>query len=198
MGVEEEEVVRLKVLSATTEPTVTPLSKGTSKGRGGCYHCNDTKHIRANCPLLAKAAVCVVKLDNERNEYDDNLGRSVFKEESLLHDVTLLERPYSLTGIDGSRSKGLSVKHCGSFRDLEELGNSIGYSARASANVLPMAECVDRGYQVEYSNARDEFILHGDMIAYTCVPADFLECSGPSVLHQYLAWCTCSCFLLPR
>ena len=30
-----------------------------------------------------------------------------------------------------------------------------------------MAECVDRGYQVEYSNARDEFILHGDMISYT-------------------------------
>jgi hypothetical protein len=187
---------------ASTEPTVTPLSEGTSKGRGGCYHCNDTKHIRANCPLLAKAAVCVVTSDNERDEFDDyedfdstvamfdeaidledkitvlsfretdvlldsQGGRSVFKEESLLHDVTLLERPYSLAGIDGSRSKGLSVKHCGSFRDFEKLGNSIGCSARASANVLSMAECVDRGYQVEYSNARDEFILHGDMIAYT-------------------------------
>jgi len=187
--------------AATTEPTSAPVSEGTSKGRG-CYHCNDTKHIRANCPLLAKAAVCVVTSENECDEYDDyedfdstvamfddendseskiavltfretdvlldsQGGRSVFKHKSLLHNMTLLERPYSLAVIDGSPSKGLSVKHCGYFRDFEKLGTSIGYSARASANVLSMAECVDRGYQVEYSNARDEFILHGDMISYT-------------------------------
>ena len=48
---------------------------------------------------------------------DSQGGRSVFKHQSLLHGVTLLERPYSLAGIDGSRSKGLSVKHCGYFRD---------------------------------------------------------------------------------
>ena len=137
--------------AATTEPTSAPVSEGTSKGRG-CYHCNDTKHIRANCPLLAKAAVCVVTSENECDEYDDyedfdstvamfddvndsenkiavftfretdvlldsQGGRSVFKHQSLLHGVTLLERPYSLAGIDGSRSKGLSVKHCGYFRD---------------------------------------------------------------------------------
>ena len=97
---------------------------------------------------------------------DSQGGKSVFKEQSLLHDVIVLHKPYTLAGIDGGRKKGLTIQHGGYFRDFAKLGNSVGCSSKASANVLSMAECVDRGYKVEYSCSRDEFELYGDEMMY--------------------------------
>ena len=97
---------------------------------------------------------------------DSQGGKSVFKEQSLLHDVSVLHKPYTLAGIDGGSKKGLTIEHGGYFRDFAKLGNSVGCSSKASANVLSMAECVDRGYKVEYSCSRDEFELYGDEMMY--------------------------------
>ena len=97
---------------------------------------------------------------------DSQGGKSVFKEQSLLHDVSVLHKPYTLAGIDGGSKKGLTIQHGGYFRDFAKLGNSVGCSSKASANVLSMAECVDRGYKVEYSCSRDEFELYGDEMMY--------------------------------
>ena len=97
---------------------------------------------------------------------DSQGGKSVFKEQSLLHDVSVLHKPYTLAGIDGGSKKGLTIQHGGYFRDFAKLGNSVGCSSKASANVLSMAECVDRGYKVEYSCGRDEFQLYGDEMMY--------------------------------
>ena len=97
---------------------------------------------------------------------DSQGGKSVFKEQSLLHDVSVLHKPSTLAGIDGGSKKGLTIQHGGYFRDFAKLGNSVGCSSKASANVLSMAECVDRGYKVEYSCSRDEFELYGDEMMY--------------------------------
>ena len=86
--------------------------------------------------------------------------------EELLHDITPLRRPYNLSGIDGSSAEGLRVDRGGMFRDFSKLGRSIGYSTSASANVLSMGDCVDKGYHVEYDRPHDQFIVHADSISY--------------------------------
>jgi hypothetical protein len=57
---------------------------------------------------------------------DSQGGKSVFKEQSLLHDVSVLHKPYTLAGIDGGSKKGLTIQHGGYFRDFAKLGNSVG------------------------------------------------------------------------
>ena len=85
---------------------------------------------------------------------DSQGGRSVFKAQSLLHDVSELEKPYNLGGIDASGVRGQRINHSGYFRDFEKLGCSVGCSTKTSANVLFLAECVDRGYHVDYSSSK--------------------------------------------
>ena len=62
--------------------------------------------------------------------------------------MSVLHKLYTLTGIDGGSKKGLTIQHGGYFRDFAKLSNSVGCSSKASANVISMAECVDRGYKV--------------------------------------------------
>ena len=97
---------------------------------------------------------------------DNQGGRSVFQSEELLHDISALRRPYSLSGIDGASSDGLQIDRGGMFRDFSKLGRSIGCSPVASANVLSMGDCVDKGYQVKYSSDTDEFIVNADVMTY--------------------------------
>ena len=97
---------------------------------------------------------------------DNQAGLSIMHAEELLHDITPLRRPYNLSGIDGSSAEGLRVDRGGMFRDFSKLGRSIGYSTSASANVLSMGDCVDKGYHVEYDRPHDQFIVHADSISY--------------------------------
>ena len=94
--------------------------------------------------------------------FDNQGGKSIFRDECLLHNVCALSYPYSLAGIDGSTATGLKVNRCGAFRDFGKLGNSIGCSNKASANVLSMADCVDNGYDIEYSAIHDHFRVTAD------------------------------------
>jgi hypothetical protein len=59
--------------------------------------------------------------------FDNQGGKSIFRDESLLHNVCAITKPYSLAGIDGSTATGLKVNRCGAFRDFGKLGNSIDY-----------------------------------------------------------------------
>jgi hypothetical protein len=52
------------------------------------------------------------------------------------------------------------------FRDFSKLGRSIGCSPVASANVLSMWDCVDKGYQMKHSSDTDEFIVNADVMTY--------------------------------
>ena len=97
---------------------------------------------------------------------DNQGGKSIFRDKYLLHNVCALSKPYSLAGIDGSTETGLKVDTCGAFRDFGKLGNSIGCSNKASANVLSMADCVDNGYDIEYLTVHDHFKVTADSTCY--------------------------------
>jgi len=97
---------------------------------------------------------------------DNQGGKSIFRDKCLLHNVCALSKPYSLAGIDGSTETGLKVDTCGAFRDFGKLGNSIGCSNKASANVLSMADCVDNGYDIEYWAIHDHFKVTADSSCY--------------------------------
>ncbi len=83
------------------------------------------------------------------------------KEYKLISGTT-----YSLSGIDGASSDGLKIDRGELFRDFSKLGRSMGCSPVASANVLSMGDCVDKGYQVKYSSDTDEFIVNADVMTY--------------------------------
>jgi hypothetical protein len=97
---------------------------------------------------------------------DNQGGRSSFQSEDLLHDVSALRRPYSLSGIDGASSEGLLVNREGMFRHFSRLGRSIGCSTMATANVLSMGDCIDKGYKVQYGGVADEFTVDADRTSY--------------------------------
>lgn len=106
----------------------------------------------------------------------------MFQSEELLHDISALRRPYSLSGIDGTSSDGLQIDRCcGMFRDFSKLGRSIGCSPVASANVLSMGDCLEKGYQVQYSSNTDEFIVNADVV--TCVLKRKLHPTGRKSKH---------------
>ena len=167
-------------------------SKWVEKRR--CRLCKKVGHLQYQCPQNPDATVqVVIAADIEDDDddfgtlvatihdralhsvlhfsstdvlFDNQGGKSIFRDPSLLHNVGALSKPYSLAGIDGSSDSGLEVTVSGAFRDFSKLGNSIGCSHKASANVLSMADCVDSGYNIEYSTEQDHFEVTADRTSY--------------------------------
>lgn len=92
---------------------------------------------------------------------DNQAGRSIFKNRSLLTDVTNID-PFYIGGIDGT-SRGLRIKEDG---DFEGLGR-VGYDRKAAANILSKTQVLDGGCAVSYNQQLDEYHLQGHSRDYT-------------------------------
>jgi Reverse transcriptase (RNA-dependent DNA polymerase) len=86
---------------------------------------------------------------------DNQAGRSIFKNRSLLSNVCAV-RPFYIGGIDGG-SRGLRIAEEGDFEDLGRVGCEI----TAAANILSKARLLDAGNIVSYNQLEDAYHLQG-------------------------------------
>ncbi len=85
---------------------------------------------------------------------DSQAGMSVFKDEILLENLRVFANPINIAGIN-SKGPPILVKHEGDHKYL----GAIAVCRDASANILSLAEMVDKGHEVTYNKIGDRFTL---------------------------------------
>ena len=80
---------------------------------------------------------------------DNQAGRSIFKNRSLLSNVSNVT-PFFISGFDGG-SRGLRIDQEG---DFENLGR-VAWETTAAANILSKARLLDAGKTVPYDQSND-------------------------------------------
>lgn len=148
-----------------------------------CRGCLTKGHLWANCPdNQAGVQTALVTLDdsdtadfntaydaafictNGREEsivlftntdvlIDNQASRSIFCNEDLLTSITDA-KPFYIGGIDGTQ-KGMLVKKQGCF---DSYGH-VALQPNASANVISVAEALNRGFSIVYSSPDDVYKL---------------------------------------
>jgi predicted lactoylglutathione lyase len=91
---------------------------------------------------------------------DNQAGRSIFKNRSLLSNVRAV-KPFYIGGIDGG-SRGLRVAEEGDFEDL----GRVACETTAAANILSKARLLDAGNAVSYDQHEDVYHLQGHQKSY--------------------------------
>ena len=86
---------------------------------------------------------------------DNQAGRSIFKNRSLLSNVSNVT-PFYIGGIDGG-SRGLRIDQEGGFEDL----GRVACETTAAANILSKARLLDAGNTVSYDQSNDVYQLQG-------------------------------------
>ena len=92
---------------------------------------------------------------------DNQAGRSIFKNRSLLRNICAVV-PFYIDGIDGG-SRGLRISEEGDFEDL----GRVACESTAAANILSKARLLDTGNTVSYNQSSDVYHLHGHHRSYT-------------------------------
>ena len=92
---------------------------------------------------------------------DNQAGRSIFKNRSLLSNVSNVT-PFYIGGIDGG-SRGLRIDQEGDFEDL----GRVACETTAAANILSKARLFDAGNTVSYDQSNDVYQLQGHQRRYT-------------------------------
>jgi hypothetical protein len=92
---------------------------------------------------------------------DNQAGRSIFKNRSLLSNVSNVT-PFYIGGIDGA-SRGLRIDQEGDFEDLDR----VACETTAAANILSKARLLDAGNTVSYDQSNDVYQLQGQQRRYT-------------------------------
>jgi predicted lactoylglutathione lyase len=103
----------------------------------------------------------MVLFSNTEVLLDNQAGRSIFRNKSLLSNVNAV-KPFYIGGIDGE-SRGLRI---GEEGDFEGLGR-VGYQPQAAANILSKARVLDAGNTVSYDQQADVYTLEGQHRNYT-------------------------------
>ena len=93
--------------------------------------------------------------------FDNQAGRSIFKNRELLSNVGAVT-PFYIVGIDNG-SRGLCVQEDGEFKDFGRVGLAI----RAAANILLKKRLIDAGNVNSYDAHADVYYLHGAQRSYT-------------------------------
>ena len=96
----------------------------------------------------------VILFTNDDVLLDNQASRSLFKNCKLLTTIEQAASPFYIGGIDSS-SRGLLVKQQGCFH---EYGN-VAFQPNAAANVISVAEALNRGCSVTYSSPEDAYTL---------------------------------------
>ena len=91
---------------------------------------------------------------------DNQAGRSIFKNRSLLH-YTSAVGPFYIGGID-STSRGLRISEEGDFEDL----GRVACETTAAANILSNARLLDAGNAVSYNQSQDIYHLQRNQKTY--------------------------------
>ena len=85
---------------------------------------------------------------------DSQAGMSVFKDENLLENLRAFANPINISGIN-SKGPPILAKQEGDHKYL----GVIAVCRDASANILSLAEMVDKGHEVTYNKINDRFTL---------------------------------------
>ena len=120
---------------------------------------NNTHYGDPNTYKKAEVYVTAIssrKKDNNNTTLllDSQAGISIFKNENLLKNIKPLDRPIRLMGINESGSPILADR-AGMHKDL----GVIAICTQASANVISMADMIDKGHKVMYNSSDDTFSL---------------------------------------